>query len=571
MPPSRILHSLLIALLVSLAAGYVQADERILRYHSDIEVMEDGSMSVVETIAVRAEGKKIRRGIYRDYPTDYKDMLGNRVRVGFELIDVQRNRSAEPHRIEKRSNGVRIYAGSADVFLEPGEYEYTIGYRVTRMLGFFDDHDELYWNVTGLGWDFPIDNASASVRLPEGVDAGEIQVEGYTGGFGSTEQAYSAYVTGNGVAKIETTDTLASRQGLTVVVSWPKGHVDEPTFSENMAFLLRQNLGLLVAFAAGLASLVYLLLAWHRVGRDPPPGVIFPHYEAPEGFSPASIRFIWKMGYDKSALTAAVLNLAVKGFVTIDNRSGKYTVASTNKRSDNSLAPGEAVLLSSLFSKQSTVLLEDENHAVIGKAMRDHESTLKRYHQQRYFVRNSIFLLPSIVLLVGALFAVVLLGQMSPAIIIVAIASAIAVALFAWLLRAPTLLGRSLLDKVEGFRLYLEKAEKDDLHSRNPPEKTPGLFEAFLPFALALGVEQPWAEQFEDVFQRIKEQQGESYKPRWYSGRWDAGNPAKMANVLGSSLSSAISSASSPPGSSSGSGGGGFSGGGGGGGGGGGW
>ncbi|NNF52583.1 MAG: DUF2207 domain-containing protein [Gammaproteobacteria bacterium] len=561
----------LAVLLSCLAATIALADERILNYHSDITVMEDGSMTVVETITVRAEGQRIRRGIYRDFPTDYKDRLGNRVRVGFDVLEVRRDRAIEPFHTEKRANGVRVYVGSADVFLAPGEYEYAISYRVTQMLGFFEDHDELYWNVTGNGWDFLIESASASITLPAGIESGDIKIEGYTGGFSDQDKAYTAIVNFQGIAEIQTTGRLAARQGLTVVVSWPKGYVKEPTRSEKMALLLRQNLGLLLVLSASLASLVYLFFAWTRVGRDPPPGVIFPHYEAPEGYSPASIRYIWKMGYDKRALTAAVLNLAVKGFFTIESRDDAYTLRSTGKTADHSLAPGEAVLLSKLFEKNDSVQLEDENHAVIRKAMDAHASTLKRYHQQRYFSRNGLFLLPSFFILIGALLVTVIIGQISPAIIIAGVLSGIVVALFAWLLRAPTLLGRKLLDKVEGFRLYLEKAEKDDLDLRNPPEKTPELFETLLPFALALGVEQPWAEQFEDVFRKIPDREQAAYAPAWYSGRWDAGNPAKMANVVGASLSSAISSASTPPGSSSGSGGGGFSGGGGGGGGGGGW
>ena len=98
-------------------------------------------------------------------------------------------------------------------------------------------------------------------------------------------------------------------------------------------------------------------------------------------------------------------------------------------------------------------------------------------------------------------------------------ASTIALVVFAWLLKAPTLLGRRLLDKIDGFRMYLEVAEKDDLNLRNPPEKTPELFESYLPYALALDVEQPWAEQFEEVFRRIHAEQGQDYRPAWYAGR----------------------------------------------------
>ena len=144
-------------------------------------------------------------------------------------------------------------------------------------------------------------------------------------------------------------------------------------------------------------------------------------------------------------------------------------------------------------------------------------------------------------------------------------------ALFYHLLKAPTLTGRKLMDKLEGFRQYLSVAEKDRLNLLNPPEKTPELFERYLPYALALDVEQEWGEQFARILEDVS-RDGGGYRPVWYSGSaWRPGSVTGFASSLGSSLSGAISSASTAPGSSSGSGGGGSSGGGGGGGGGGGW
>ncbi len=145
---------------------------------------------------------------------------------------------------------------------------------------------------------------------------------------------------------------------------------------------------------------------------------------------------------------------------------------------------------------------------------------------------------------------------------------------FYYLLKKPTLKGRKLLDKVEGFKKYLEVAEQEELDLKYPPRKTPKLFETYLPYALALGVENQWAEQFTDVFNTSED--GKNYQPTWYSGNdWNTHDLSRFTNSMGSSLSSAISSSSTAPGSSSGSsgfgGGGGFSGGGGGGGGGGGW
>ena len=158
-----------------LITGLVFADERILDYHSDVLIKSDGSLMVTEVIRVRAEGNNIRRGIYRDFPTSYKDRHGNNYRVSFNVLDVQRNGSSEAFHTTKLSNGVRVYFGSAERMLPHGVHEYRLRYYTTRQLGFFKDFDELYWNVTGNGWVFPIDRASASIELPGTVDPGDLR------------------------------------------------------------------------------------------------------------------------------------------------------------------------------------------------------------------------------------------------------------------------------------------------------------------------------------------------------------------------------------------------------------
>ena len=552
-------------LCVALAAP---AAERILDYHSAIEVHPDASVTVAETIVAQAAGDLIRRGIYRDFPTDYRDRLGNRYRVGFEVLEVTRNGAPEPFHTERRANGVRLYIGSANRFVEHGRQEYVIRYRTDRQLGYFERHDELYWNVTGNGWDLPIDRARAMVRLPAEVPFGEITLEAYTGHQGSTEQSFAADVDGR-EAWLEAARPLAPREGFTIVVGWPKGHVHEPGPAERLERTLTDNRGLLIALAGLVLVLGYLVWAWGRYGRDPRPGVIFPHYEPPSGYSPASTRFIMRMGYDNRAFTAAVISLAVKGYLEIDEQGGKYTLR--QRTSTQPLAAGEKTLLAALFAGGASVELDNKNHALLARAKLAHQRSLKRDYQKLYFLNNSGLLLPSLGATVALAIAIGLLGDFRPLVVAVLVLMVVAHLVFAWLLRAPTQRGRRLMDQLEGFRTYLEVAEKDELNLRNPPAKTPELFERYLPFALALGVEQKWAEKFAAVFARLGADGGGRYQPAWYSGNFNARDLGGFTAGVGKSLTSAISSASTPPGSSSGGGGGGSSGGGGGGGGGGGW
>ncbi len=625
-------------LVLGLAANAVAADERILAYESDIEVHADATMTVMETIRVRAEGNKIKRGIYRDFPTLYKDRFGNQYRVGFEILAVTRDGQLEPYHTKPRSNGVRIYMGDKHVFLRRGEYTYAITYRTNRQLGFFADHDELYWNVTGNDWDFPIDNARARVHLPTSIPLSAIALEAYTGRFGAKGVDYDAKIDVDGNAYFEVTRPLGRQEGLTIVVMWPKGHVAESTLTDELGHLFSDNRHLAV-IAAGMALLLaYYLLVWVKVGKDPEAGVIMAQYTAPKGFSPASMRFVRRMGYDHKTFAAAIVNLAAKGFLTIAEDGGTYTLEKTGKNPVE-MAPGEQALVKKLFSGRNMIELVSANHAPIGRALEAHKKSLKRNYEKIYFLSNSAYLLPGVLISIGALIAGILalrsgregftalfltvwlsvwtiavVGLVTAAarswrnVAAGGVGKALAATLFAipfvffegmglWmfaevtaislgvalillvlvnmlfyqLLKAPTRVGRKLLDKIEGFRHYLEVAEGEQLKSRSLPRKTLDLFEIYLPYALALDVEQQWTEQFADVFAEIGKAQGRRYHPSWYRSSHGYSRIADMSASLGNALGSAISSSSRAPGSASGGGGGGSSGGGGGGGGGGGW
>jgi uncharacterized membrane protein YgcG len=552
--------------LLSTVTSSAYADERILSYHSEIAIDADASMIVAETIKVQAEGVNIRRGIYRDFPTDYKDQYGNHFRVGFTVLSVTRDSSAEDWHTEKRANGVRVYAGSADRVLQPGTYTYQIRYRTTRQIGFFIDHDELYWNVTGNGWAFAIDEVSANVTLPGQVASRNLSMQGYVGSYGADGSTFTTRVD-NSRLSINGSRSLNPGEGLTLVASWPKGVVVEPSSTDKVGFLLNDNRGLLLGLLALLGAAVYLYIVWSRVGRDPDPGVIFPHYEPPPGYSPASARYIINMGYDKGALSSAIVNLAVKGYLVIDNDDDDFVLRRTDSNED--LAAGESALLAALFRKGDTLELDNKNHAVVSAATSAHKKAIKRDYANQYFLQNTWRVVPSFI---GVLLVTGLIGYLSaftPLAIGMLGINIVMHLIYIYLMKRPTKKGRALMDKLEGFKLYLNVAEKDDLDLKHPPDKTPKLFEQYLPFAIALGVEQAWAEQFTSVFEKLATEQGVRYHPGWYHGDFNHNRIDRFTTAVSHDFNTAISSAATAPGSSSG--GGGFSGGGGGGGGGGGW
>ncbi len=644
--------SMLCLFLIASFFSLAEANEKIISFQSNIKVHDDGSMTVKETIRVNSEGDRIRHGIYRDFPVRYRDHAGNSYVVGFAVKEVLRDANPEPFHIENQSNGKRVYIGRKDALITPGEHVYTILYKTDHQLGFFKDFDELYWNVTGNGWEFIIDAATAFVELPEDASRHIISFAGYTGPQGSKEQNFSEIVDDSGLIRFTTTRALGPREGLTIAVSWPKGYVKEPERSEKILHFLTGNIGVILG-AAGLLLLVfYYLIIWVRVGKDPDPGTIVTRYTPPDNMTPAVMRFIREMGYDQKIFASAVINMAVKGHLSIKEEEGAYTLT----RQDSAKTPlstplsiEEEKIKSMLFGSSNKISLEQANHGKIKSAINGLKDYLKLKYEKIYFVTNKGYFLSGLALsalvlfltgfsdasakdtlpiflfmcvwltiwslgvtallaevisrwrtvfraggngllagssalfltlfslpfVAGEIGGIYMLGHSTSALIVFFLLAAIFINyLFYHLLKAPTRAGRGILDAIEGFRGFLSATEKDRMNMMTPPQKTPDLFEKYLPYALALGVEQQWAEQFSGILSSAaaEGERGGGYSPAWYSGGlWHSMSSGDFASSLGDSLSGAISSSSTAPGSSSGSGGGGSSGGGGGGGGGGGW
>ncbi len=569
---------IVLALLCLLLAAPLAAQERILSYDSQIDIRADGSLDVTETITVRAEGNQIRRGIYRDFPTRYKDRYGNRVVVDFEMLDVQRNGQTEPWFTERQSNGVRINTGNDDFLPVPADYTYTLRYRTTRQLGFFDDHDELYWNAIGTGWAFPVDSGSVQARLPEPVPVAQLRAEGYTGAQGEQAQDYVAMVPAPGVARWRLTQPLSPQQGLTVVLSFPKGVIAEPTRAQQLWWLLKDNRGVLIALAGLIVLLGYCLRRWHQVGRDPRAGTIIARYEPPEGHSPAGLRYMRRMRYDTRCFSSDLLSLAVDGQLRIHREDkllkDKWHLQLTASEDSTKATNTQQILLRKLFPGDETRLeLNNSNATTVQGAQIAHTKALDKRFQPSMFKRNggSIVIAVIIDAVSTALAFIVGMGTWILAIIAISMLMTVIVIAFAVLVKAPTPAGRKLLDEIQGLKLYLGVAERDELAHLPGPDAPPVLdakrYERLLPYAVALEVEDAWTKKF-TLAVGAAAAAATTAAISWYHGG-GVTNLGSLTKAVGNSLSSQIASSSTPPGSSSGGGGGGSSGGGGGGGGGG--
>ena len=371
-------------LVVSAVCGSLASaqTERIRSFASDIEIRADGSMCVTETITVNAQGRDIRRGIYRDFPTMYDGPWGLKTSVPFEVTRVTRGDTDEPFAIEPLSNGVRIRIGREDATLPPGEHTYTITYETAKQLGFFETHDELYWNVTGTGWAFPIDRISARVTLPHVVPEADLQLDAFTGTEGSTARDFTSRVEDDGAIVFETTTAQPQHGNMTIVAGWPKGLVDEAAAKAAGGSLLRANLFLILIGAGVLVSFVYLHFQWIRVGRDPVKGPITPRLEPPEGLSPGACRYLHKMRHDDTCYAAALFNLAVAGVVAITaDEDESYEIQRLDPDAKPAY-PDEKKIAKIIIPKKddASFAFDQQNHEKIGSSIKAQALSLKDSH-----------------------------------------------------------------------------------------------------------------------------------------------------------------------------------------------
>jgi uncharacterized membrane protein YgcG len=571
--------SIALCLIAAASAALAQEGERILEYVIDVNVGAEGALDVAEHITVRAEGNQIRRGIYRDFPTRYRDRYNNKVVVGFEVQGVERDGVAEPWFTERRPNGVRINTGDDDFLPRlPAEYRYTLRYRTTRQIGFFADHDELYWNAIGTGWDVAIERGRVEVRLPEPVPIERMDAEGYTGPQGAQESDYATSMAAPGVARWELTAPLLPHEGFTIVLSFPKGVVAEPTQTQRAGWLFADNRGVLAALAGFALLLAYVVRRWRQVGRDPDAGVVIARYEPPEGRSPAELRFLKRRRYDMRCFTSDLLTSAVEGSVRIEReerflRRDRWQLERTAGGGAGRF-PSVTMLIERLFPEGAgTIEFTKKNATRLRGAHLSHARVLNKRLHGSHFKRNVGSVAAAVV--IGVATAVIAFGISdgggTPLIIGVAALMALVVVAFGYFVQAPTLEGRKVLDEIEGLKLYLSVAERDELASMQGPGAPPPLdaqrYETLLPYAVALDVEEAWTQKFTAAVGAAAAGEATA-RMAWYHGA-DTGDLGGLVKAVGSGLSSSIASAATPPGSASGRGGGGSSGGGGGGGGGG--
>jgi uncharacterized membrane protein len=567
--PWRFLTALLVLLFLSIC-GVSARELEIQNFHADVQVSPDGSINVTEKIQVHFIGSW--QGLYRSIPIEYVTPQGFNYTL---FVDVKRITDEDGRALKFDSSRERHYR-KLKIYV-PGAFNAThtisIEYSVADGLRFFEDHDELYWNVTGDLWDYPIQSASATIQLPAGTT--NIRANQFTGGYGSRAQDADVQISGNDV-EVHTRNPLRFHEGLTIAVAFDKGFVKAPTAFDKFSLFIRSNWPLLIPVAA-LFLMFYL---WWTRGRDPRLRPIAAQYEPPNQLTPGECGTLIDDSADMRDVTASIVDLAVRGFMVIEEHDKTSMLGLKHDKDFNfilnkdrsawsTLKAHEQVLLNGIFSAGTvgeTVPMSSLQNRFY-KNLSDLKSRIFEslvslgYYRRRPDSVRSFYI--GVGFVVGFLMAWgggalgAAMGMAPQTFVIAGVLTGIIICAFGWFMPAHTEAGTRAVEGILGFEDFLAHVESDRF---NRMIKTPQMFEKFLPFAMALGVEKNWSKAFEGIM---------TEPPGWYRGGVYGPNfyPWVFTNNLSYMSTQAGSVMASAPRSSGGSGfggggGGGFSGGG---------
>ncbi len=517
MSPARLLFylsSFIFTFSVCVYPAFAQ-DFTISRFHADITVNQDSSLFVTETILVHFH--ESRHGIYREIPFKYTDERGNPIKTPLHVQSVtDQAGTAKNYRVTKKGNVVNIRIGDPKSHVE-GFQTYVITYEVQDAILFLDDHDELYWDVTGNYWWSPIQEASAVVTLAGKQPSENLWASCYTGVSGSRTSRCS-YEVSNNSADFVTTKSLAPREGLTIAFGWDRGLVSPPTTMRKLLWLieLRENW----IFLLPLLPLAVMIFLWRTSGRDPRiREAMTVVYEPPKynnvPLTAGEVGAMVDEKLDPRDITSTIIGLAVKGYIKIEEQKTDGLIFDSTdyylwkaKGPDDSLSPFEKVLMGKIFTGEFPGRMVSDMKNKFYSELESLRNTLyEELTSKRYFlvspekVRRVYTAAGTIIAVAcGILFTVV---TSSPKGIVAGILTGLPVIAFARVMPAKTKLGAAAYMEILGFQEFMNRAEKDQIQRMGDKD----LFSKFLPYAIALNVVDNWAGAFEGIYQD---------SPQWY-------------------------------------------------------
>lgn len=561
----------------------------IENFNANIAVQKSGTVQVNETISVDFRNNP-EHGIYRDIPYLYESS-GKQLYTQVDITKVLRNNLPTPYTLSQTNGYEEIKIGNLNQTVT-GRNIYTIVYTITGVLRGVTGYDELYWNITGNNWPVRIQKAEATVTFPmEGIT----RIVCYEGALGS--QSFCQSNMSSQIATFETAVPLNSMQGLTVVVDYKKGLIPLIVAHPPKSYWekLLEWPSVLVFLAIFFLGLGVTLFRWYRYGRDYWfAGVLFGtkdqkgkvkqigahetisvEFTPPENLRPAEIGVLMDERADTLDITATIIDLATRGYLTITEVPKKwlfgnvdYLLTKTKPQSFSqkaNLLAYEQLLLNKLFYRRSNIKVSSLKKIFYKDLKEVKRALYEEVVSKQFFatdpekVRRKYYFIASIVIIGGIGWTVyglvhqfVFFGDSGIGLFL----DGIIVVLLSKFMPRRTAYGRELYRRSRGYYLFIDRSER---YRQRYFEKQ-NMFNKVLPYVIIFGLTGKFAKAMKKM--EIKPEQ-----TSWYVGTQPFAAGIFVINMhnFSTAMSSAIASIPSNSGGfSGGSSGGGFGGGGGG-------
>ncbi len=187
---------------------------------------------------------------------------------------------------------------------------FTLGYTAVGALSFFDDKDELYWNIL-TDYDVAIASSTVRVSLPEESEMSSLKIKEYLEG---GESSFSEIL--DGKTALARATQLQPGADFTVALGFPREIVDRGAYWKDFFSLYW---GYILGVFIWLGAIVFCSIYWymsekHNKGR----GTIIAEYEPPHHLPPAIGEVIVKEKISPKTWASTIVDLAVRGHIKIE-------------------------------------------------------------------------------------------------------------------------------------------------------------------------------------------------------------------------------------------------------------
>ncbi|MFA5480672.1 MAG: DUF2207 domain-containing protein [Candidatus Muiribacteriota bacterium] len=554
----------------------IHANEAVTKLDVKVEIQKNGSLIVTENITVKALNQQIKHGIYRTFPTSITTEYSKSHSIPFKILSVKKDGVDEKYSISRTLDYTTVTIGDSEVTLPTGEYTYELKYLTDRHVEFGETTETLNWNILGGLWRFTVFNITCEFILPAKIDFNTLKYTAYTGYGEGKGKNFESFINNDGNLVFKTNKSFQYGEIFKAEIEFPKDYFSKSSFLPPFLEKSRDDYPFYGVILIGIILFIFYFIVWIKYGIDPAKSSVIPRFEPPKAIYPHAARYILNGFFDDKVFSSALLSLAAKGYIKIEDIELEDKILKRKKRgwrirqltdSKKFINSEEKELYETLFKNSILIDIDGNYSSTLNKA----KEKLSKHMNSKYndlfthkgdgiaalamltgyasiigllmwATKLNLYFLAGLIgvfimqvglygvrLHTGSVFKqfkegvakfgtffnqillfLTVLGITATILGIIAMYYTIPMAyalggivlinlLFEYLIKAPSKEGREIMDELLGFRLYLSVAEKHQMNFENPPEKTPELFEKFLPYAYALDLDMTWAQGFGDI------------------------------------------------------------------------